>query len=113
MKKEYGELVEYLDKKFDGIDQRFDKVAEKDDVNKRFDKIENSVISLDKRLAGVEDKVQNMPTMDDFRQLQNSVDAYAAKADKFFMEMVALAHKVDRLERWIQEIAEKVGIKLK
>lgn len=48
----------------------------------------------------------------DFRNLQSSVDAYAKKADTYFQEMVMLSHKVNRLEKWIQEIAEKVGIKL-
>lgn len=47
-----------------------------------------------------------------FSDLQTSVDAYAKKADTYFQEMVMLTHKVDRLEKWIQEIAEKVGIKL-
>ena len=47
-----------------------------------------------------------------FSDLQTSVDAYAKKADTYFQEMVMLAHKVDRLEKWIQQIAEKVGIKL-
>ncbi len=49
---------------------------------------------------------------EDFRGLQTSVDAYANKADAYFQEMVMLSHKVDRLEKWIQEIASKVGIKL-
>ncbi|OGZ24675.1 MAG: hypothetical protein A2896_01940 [Candidatus Nealsonbacteria bacterium RIFCSPLOWO2_01_FULL_43_32] len=48
----------------------------------------------------------------DFINLQTSVDAYAKKADTYFQEMVMLSHKVNRLEKWIQEIAEKVGIKL-
>lgn len=48
----------------------------------------------------------------DFSDLQTSIDAYAKKADAYFQEMVALTHKVDRLEKWIQQIAEKVGIKL-
>jgi len=48
----------------------------------------------------------------DFADLQTSVDAYAKKADTYFQEMVMLAHKVDRLEKWIHQIAEKVGIKL-
>ncbi|MFH1366429.1 MAG: hypothetical protein ABIH38_00375 [Patescibacteria group bacterium] len=47
-----------------------------------------------------------------FSDLQTSVDAYAKKADTYFQEMVMLSHKVNRLEKWIQEIAEKVGIKL-
>lgn len=48
-----------------------------------------------------------------FNDLANSVDAYAKKGDAYFQEMVALSHKVDRHEKWLQEIAEKVGIKLK
>jgi len=47
-----------------------------------------------------------------FSDLQTSVDAYAKKSDTYFQEMVMLTHKVNRLEKWIQEIAEKVGIKL-
>ncbi len=49
----------------------------------------------------------------DFSDLLTSVDAYAQKADTYFQEMVMLSHKVDRHEKWLQEIAEKVGIKLK
>ncbi len=48
-----------------------------------------------------------------FNNLTNAVDAYAHKADAYFQEMVALSHKVDRLEKWILEIAEKVGVHLK
>lgn len=84
MKQDFGELVEYLDKKFNVIDGDF--------------------AELKSDFSGLKS---------DFWQLQSAVDSYAAKADKYFMEMVALAHKVDRLERWIQEIADKVGIKLK
>jgi len=47
-----------------------------------------------------------------FSNLQTSVDAYAKKADTYFQEMVVLSHKVDRHEKWIQQIAEKLGLKL-
>ena len=47
-----------------------------------------------------------------FSDLQNSVDAYAKKADTYFQEMVMLTHKVDRHEKWFQQIAEKLGMKL-
>jgi len=30
----------------------------------------------------------------------------------FFEEMVALSHKVDRHEKWLLQIADKLGIKL-
>lgn len=48
----------------------------------------------------------------DFVRLETAVDAYAHKADAYFQEMVALSHKVDRHEKWIQQIAEKLEIKL-
>ncbi len=48
----------------------------------------------------------------DFSDLQTSVDAYAQKADVYFQEMVMLTHKVDRHEKWIQQIADKLGVKL-
>jgi len=48
----------------------------------------------------------------DFSDLQTSVDAYAKKADTYLSEMVALSHKVDRHEKWFQQVADKLGIKL-
>ena len=48
----------------------------------------------------------------EFSDLQTSVDAYAKRADEYFQEMVMLSHKVDRHEKWIQQLAEKLGVKL-
>ena len=56
--------------------------------------------------------VKNLSTKDDFDNLMTSVDGYAKKADAYFQEMVMLSHKVDRHEKWIQQIAEKLGVKL-
>jgi len=47
-----------------------------------------------------------------FSELQTAVDSYAKKADTYFQEMLMLAHKVDRHERWLQQIAAKLDIKL-
>ncbi|MBI1955941.1 MAG: hypothetical protein HYS38_06060 [Acidobacteria bacterium] len=43
----------------------------------------------------------------------NAVDAYAKKADTYFQEMVMLSHKLDRHERWILQLAERLGVTLK
>ena len=40
-------------------------------------------------------------------------DGYAKRADDYFQEMVMLSHKVDRVERWVLQLAEKVGVQLK
>jgi len=82
MNKDFSELIQYLDKKFNNIDSKLDNLQES---------------KADKS---------------DFNNLMNAVDNYAKKADTFFQEMVMLAHKVDKLEKWIHQIAQKVGIKL-
>jgi uncharacterized coiled-coil DUF342 family protein len=46
------------------------------------------------------------------KDLRGAVDAYAKKADTYFQEMVMLAHKVDRHEKWFRQVAEKLDIKL-
>ncbi len=60
----------------------------------------------------VNEKFEKTATKESVEVLTNIVDAYAKKADDYFQEMVMLSHKVDRMERWIQEIAEKTGVKL-
>lgn len=47
-----------------------------------------------------------------FRDLQGSVDFYAKRADSYFQEMVLLSRQMDRHEKWIRKIAEKIGVKL-
>lgn len=65
---------------------------------------------LDNKFGAMESRLDNLEER--FDVLQTSVDAYAKKADAYFQEMVMLAQKVDRHERWLQQVAEKLGIKL-
>jgi len=95
MNENYKELIEYLNEKFGKVDERFEKLFE--------------VFATKEDLTEV---VKKLSTKEDFNNLLNAVDAYAKKADTYFQEMVMLAHKVDRHEKWIRQIAEKLGIKL-
>ena len=74
----------------------------------RLDIVLREIFRLEKKMDAGFDGLHNS-----FNQLQEAVDGYAKKADTYFQEMVMLAHKVDRLERWILQIAEKVGLHLK
>ena len=38
------------------------------------------------------------------------LDAYAKKADTYFQEMLMLATKVDRHEKWLHQMTEKLGV---
>jgi len=82
MKEDFSELIQYLDKKFTNIDGKLDNLQE------------------------------NKADKSDVNELMNAIDAYATKADTYFQEMIALSHKTDRHEKWIQQLAQKLGVKL-
>ena len=48
----------------------------------------------------------------DFANLQTAIDGYAKRAETIFQELLMLTQRVSRLEKWIQQIAEKTGVKL-
>lgn len=54
---------------------------------------------------------ETMATKDDIRHLESVIDGYAAKLETYAAEMAAMQHKIDRLERYITFLAEKIGIK--
>lgn len=53
-----------------------------------------------------------LATKEDLSNLLTAIDAYAKKVDTYAQEMLMLAHKVDRHEKWLHQIAEKLEIKL-
>lgn len=65
---------------------------------------------LDNKFTGIDKRFDDMK--ESFINLRSSVDVYAKKADAYFQEMVMLSHKIERHEKWIQQIADKLGIKL-
>ena len=78
-----------------------------DEDIKKLIKAQKEVFATKEDLMQMKEEIRK-----DYSDLLSSVDAYAKKADTFFQEMVMLTHKVDRHEKWIQQIAEKLGIKL-
>jgi len=102
MDKDFSELTEYLSQKFDKIDERFDEFDE------RFDELPKIFATKE----DLKEALENITTKDDFNVLMSAVDAYAKKADTYFQEMVMLSHKVDRHEKWLHLVAERLGIKL-
>jgi len=67
---------------------------------------------LDERFTKIENQLETKSEKADVDKLFTAVDEYAKKADTYFQEMVSLSHKVDRHEKWMHQIAEKLGIKL-
>ena len=65
------------------------------------------VFSTKEEFSAFEDEMRK-----NFSNLLTSIDSYAKKADTYFQEMVMLSHKVDRHEKWLRQIADKMGLKL-
>ncbi len=104
-----GKGFNAVDKKFDGVYKRFDEMDEKfDEVDEKFDGVYKRFDEMDEKIDNVRTELKH-----DFNILQTAVDGYAKKADTYFQEMVMMAHKVDRMERWILQLAEKAGVQLK
>ena len=89
------------------------------EIGKRFDDLKKDFQTANLKL--LKETFTTQKDLEDFRKemresfvdLQTSVDNYAKKADTYFQEMVMLSHKVDRMEKWIHQIAKKVGLELK
>lgn len=92
--KQYKELTDFIGDNFGRVYNEFER------VHKRID-------AVDSKFEYKFDELKQ-----NFIQLQSTVDAYAHKADTYFQELAAMGNKMDRLEKWINQIAEKVGIKL-
>lgn len=65
---------------------------------------------LDEKFGDVDKRFEEIRS--DFNVLQTAVDGYSKKADTYFQEMVMLAHKIDRHEKWIRMIFDKIGLKM-
>lgn len=74
-----------------------------DEFTRLFKYMQAEFKKIDERFDGVNVR---------FDTLTNAVDAYAKQTETYMQEMLALAHKVDRLEQWILKIAEATGVKL-
>lgn len=110
-----SKFADSVDKRFQSIDKRFESIDKRFvSIDKRFDSQEKFNLQLTKRLDSLEREIgltrEEMATKEDIRRLEGLVDGYAAKLDNYAAEMAAMQHKIDRLERMIDYLAEKAGI---
>ncbi len=65
---------------------------------------------MQQEFTAVRSEIADLRT--DVNNYANSVDAFAKQSETYMQEMLALGHKVDRLEEWILKVAEATGVKL-
>jgi uncharacterized coiled-coil DUF342 family protein len=94
-------------KKILATKQDLKKFATKQDLNARTTKLLKEIFVTRENIEAFKEEVRKS-----FSDLQTAIDSYAKKVDTYTQEMIMLAHKVDRHEKWIHQIADKLGIKL-
>ena len=67
---------------------------------------------MQKEFGKIHASLEQTATKAELNTLTNAVDAYAKQSETYMQEMLALTHKVDRLEQWILKVAEATGVKL-
>ena len=60
----------------------------------------------------IHEKFEAVATKKQVDDLTNTVDGLAGLIRDYQQEMLMISHKVDRMEQWIHEIAQKTGIQL-
>lgn len=76
-----------------------------DEFTKLFKYVQEMRADMNRRFDGTASKKQ----VDD---LSKTVDGLVKLITDYNQEMLMITHKVDRMERWIHEIAQKTGVVL-
>lgn len=109
--KRFDELMTVLNGFASDVDNRFNKVeARLDSHDVRFDGLEGSLFKIEKKLEAhdAEFRKQNAK----YDHLVNTIDSFIARIDTYETELAARDNKIERLERWVQEIAKKTGVSM-
>ena len=69
-----------------------------------------SVVATKDELSELKEEVSNL--LESIQALTVSVDKLAKSFEVYHDKQISLGSKVDRLEKWIDQIAIKIGIKL-
>jgi archaellum component FlaC len=72
-------------------------------VSDRFDVVSDQFNAVNEKIDAQNEK---------YDRLLNTIDGFIGRIDKYETELVARDAKIERLERWIKEIAKKTDVAL-
>ena len=113
MKEDFSELIEYLDVKFTKVDERFNKVDERFEKTATKEDVLNltsKVIELEVGFADLTGRITKLE--ESVHALTSAIDKLAKAVDDLRVEYSSVSMKSDRHEKWILQLAEKLGLKL-
>ena len=96
-----------VDQQLLGMNKKFDKQF--DEINKQLDRIVTVVVTgfdrIDKALDTKADRA-------DLERVYDLLDKIAKKQEIDDDERLVMGHQLDRLDRWVHEVARKIGYEL-
>jgi hypothetical protein len=98
------------------FDEQLKNVATKDDVQAIDKRVDNFKKFLDENMVTkqeLQDLREELPTREDFNQLQVSVDGIAKHFEEQKQEQIIGAERASRMETWIIKAASKIGVEYK
>ena len=111
MENDMRELIEYLDQKFQGTASKKD--LEVFATKKDLEEMASNFVTFeefDQFRAEVKEEFAAIRAS--LNSLTNSVDQLVKVVSDLRIEYAAVSHQLTRHEQWIQQIADKVGVKL-
>lgn len=104
-------FVGAVDTRFNTLEGRFDKLEGRfDKLEGRFDKLELQMVQVLERLDVLESEQQAL--RNDIRSIFDMLDQIAKRQEVNDDERLVMGHQLDRLDRWVHEVANKIGHKL-
>lgn len=100
-KTDLNNLEKHIDKRFDDLTALMSGFA--NDVNARFSAVEAKLAEHDEEFRKLNKK---------YDHLVSTIDAFVERIELNFSWLANVDFRIDRLERWIQQIAAKTDIKL-
>jgi hypothetical protein len=84
-------------------DERFDK------IDTQLDRITTTLV---KGFDRIDKELQKKATKEHIDQLYNLMDKIAKQQELDDDERLVMGHQLERLDRWVHEVADKIGYKL-
>lgn len=91
-------------------DQRFDKIdTQLSDIHEQLDKIATAIVKgFDRLDTSLDDKASKA----DMQRVYDLLDKIIKQQEIDNDERLVMGHQLDRLDRWVHEVADKIGYKL-
>ncbi len=86
------------------------KQATREDIDEVIGILQNFMQQASEQFTVVNSKIDAQD--EKYDKLINTIDGFIGRIDKYEIELVARDAKIERLERWIKEIASKTNVAL-